>query len=113
MEETRILLKNLGKINPVSSADYVAAGGYKGLRKAVANPEAIVDIIKDSGLRGRGGAGFPTGLKWSFTKGTPSDQKYIICNADEGEPGTNKTFKLIIPIYFSNAIFIYQDKVIK
>jgi len=90
MEETRILLKNLGKINPVSSADYVAAGGYKGLRKAVANPEAIVDIIKDSGLRGRGGAGFPTGLKWSFTKGTPSDQKYIICNADEGEPGTNK-----------------------
>ncbi|MDR3240279.1 MAG: SLBB domain-containing protein [Clostridiales bacterium] len=91
MNETRIVLRNVGKINPRSIDDYVGFGGYSILKKAIEmGPDAIIDIIKRSGLRGRGGAGFPTGLKWEFTKNAASDVKYIVCNADEGEPGTNK-----------------------
>ena len=90
MEETRIVLHKAGEISPVSARQYVAIGGYECLRKALQEPDGIVDTIKASGLRGRGGAGFPTGLKLSFTEGTSADQKYIVCNADEGEPGTNK-----------------------
>lgn len=90
MKETRILLAQAGEITPTSAKEYGAVGGYQGLKKALAAPDKIVDIIKASGLRGRGGAGFPAGLKLSFTANTPADQKYIVCNADEGEPGTNK-----------------------
>lgn len=90
MKETRILLANAGEISPISAKEYAAVGGYQGLRKALAAPEKVVDLVKASGLRGRGGAGFPTGLKLSFTANTPAEQKYIVCNADEGEPGTNK-----------------------
>jgi NADH:ubiquinone oxidoreductase subunit F (NADH-binding) len=90
VEETRVVLHKAGEIQPTSSREYEAAGGYAGLRKALADPDQIVDMIKASGLRGRGGAGFPTGLKMSFTKGASADKKYVVCNADEGEPGTNK-----------------------
>ena len=90
MQETRRLLELAGRIDPVSAAEYEAAGGYTGLRKALASPETICEVMKASGLRGRGGAGFPVGIKWITTRDAVSDQKYVICNADEGEPGTNK-----------------------
>jgi len=87
--QERIVLRNCGSIDPESIEDYVAAGGYAGLKKALLDlsPDAIIQEIKDSGLRGRGGAGFPTGLKWSFCAGYEADQKYVVCNADEGDPG--------------------------
>ena len=91
MEETNVILRNIGRINPASAEEYMQAGGYEGLKKALTmEPEAIIQILKDAKLRGRGGAGFPTGLKWSFVANTPADQKYVVCNADEGEPATNK-----------------------
>jgi len=87
--QERIVLRNCGNIDPESIEDYEAAGGYQGLRKSLLDmtPGEIIQEIKDSGLRGRGGGGFPTGLKWSFTAGYDSDKKYVICNADEGDPG--------------------------
>jgi len=87
--QTRIVLRNCGTIDPESIEEYAAAGGYRGMRKALfeMTPQEIIQEIKDSGLRGRGGAGFPTGLKWSFTAGNDSDVKYVVCNADEGDPG--------------------------
>jgi NADH:ubiquinone oxidoreductase subunit F (NADH-binding) len=91
MEETRVLLRNVGKINAESAAEYRSVGGYEGLKKAVSmDPQAIIDMVSASGLRGRGGAGFPTGFKWTTTLKVEAEQKYIVCNADEGEPGTNK-----------------------
>ena len=91
MQETRLVLRNVGKIDPLAATEYAAAGGYEGLKKALSMPQDdIIALIKASGLRGRGGAGFPAGLKWQFTKGAAGEQKYIVCNADEGEPGTNK-----------------------
>ena len=87
--QERIVLRNCGTIDPESIEDYEAAGGYTGARKALAEmePEEIIEVIKDSGLRGRGGAGFPTGLKWSFAAANEGDQKFVVCNADEGDPG--------------------------
>ncbi len=87
-----ILLDNVGRIDPMSLDDYLARGGYEALKKAVTamNPEEVIEAVKTSGLRGRGGAGFPTGLKWSFTRPLPDTPKYVIMNADEGEPGTFK-----------------------
>jgi NADH-quinone oxidoreductase subunit F len=86
-----VLLANVDKIDPLSLDDYLAQGGYESLKKALGmTPEEVVNVVKDSGLRGRGGAGFPTGLKWSFTRPLTNTPKYIICNADEGEPGTIK-----------------------
>ncbi len=87
--QTRIVLRNCGTINPESIEEYETAGGYQGTRKALLEmtPEQIVEEMKASGLRGRGGAGFPTGLKWSFAAGYEADQKYVVCNADEGDPG--------------------------
>ncbi|MDI6853670.1 MAG: NADH-quinone oxidoreductase subunit NuoF [Deltaproteobacteria bacterium] len=86
------LLRNVDQIDPMSLDDYVSRGGYEGLKKAVTSmtDEEVVEVVKESGLRGRGGAGFPTGLKWSFTRPSPVFPKYIVCNADEGEPGTIK-----------------------
>jgi NADH-quinone oxidoreductase subunit F len=87
----RIILDNIGRIDPESIEEYIATGGYEALGKALAmKPEEVIKIVKDSMLKGRGGAGFPTGLKWSFVAGAKGDQKYVICNADEGEPGTFK-----------------------
>ncbi|MBR5381173.1 MAG: SLBB domain-containing protein [Oscillospiraceae bacterium] len=91
MEEVKVLTKNCGKIDPESAEEYLAAGGYTGLKKALTmSGQEIIDLLKAAGLRGRGGAGFPTYRKIQFTYDTQSDVKYVVCNADEGEPGTNK-----------------------
>lgn len=88
-QQVRVALRNVGLINPEAIEEYIARDGYAALAKAVTEmtPEQIVQILKDSGLRGRGGAGFPTGLKWELTMKAQGDQKYVICNADEGDPG--------------------------
>ncbi|MCK5848766.1 MAG: NADH-quinone oxidoreductase subunit NuoF [Caldisericia bacterium] len=90
--QKRIILKNVGQINPESIHEYIAADGYMALEKALSEmtPESVIEEMKTSELRGRGGAGFPTGLKWQFTRPNPGPTKYVICNADEGEPGTFK-----------------------
>lgn len=86
--QVRIILRNCGIIDPQNINHYIANGGYSGLAKAFTmTPEAVIEEIKKSGLRGRGGAGFPTGLKWEFCRKSPGKTKYIICNADEGDPG--------------------------
>ncbi len=87
--QKRIVLKNCGIIDPISIEEYIANGGYKSYLNVLKKetPENICDIVEASGLRGRGGGGFPTGKKWKFTLNTDSDQKYLICNADEGDPG--------------------------
>lgn len=91
-EQPRIVLRNCGIINPENIDEYIAEGGYEAIAKALHNmtPEDVVNEVKASGLMGRGGAGFPTGLKWEFAIKTPGDEKFVICNADEGEPGTFK-----------------------
>lgn len=91
-KQQRIVLRNAGVINPEIIEEYIARGGYEALGKCVTTmkPEEVIEVVKASGLRGRGGAGFPTGVKWGFTLKAEADQKYIVCNADEGEPGTNK-----------------------
>jgi len=88
-KQHRIVLANCGRINPESIKEYIAVGGYEACGKALTEmtPEEVIAEVKKSGLRGRGGAGFPTGLKWEFTRQTPGDKKYVICNADEGDPG--------------------------
>ena len=91
MEEMHVLLRNRGKIIPTDAKSYMSVGGYVALKKALSMEGAeIIQVLKDAGLRGRGGAGFPTYLKLQFAYSTQSDEKYIVCNADEGEPGTNK-----------------------
>jgi len=84
-----VVLKNRGLINPEDIDEYIARDGYMAAAKALLEmtPEEIIEEIKKSGLRGRGGAGFPTGVKWEFTRNAPGDVKYVICNADEGDPG--------------------------
>lgn len=90
-EELRIVLRNYGKIDPLKIDDYIAQGGYKALEKArTMDPKALIEEVKKSNLRGRGGAGFNCGQKWSFAYQAPGDEKYVVCNADEGEPGTYK-----------------------
>jgi NADH-quinone oxidoreductase subunit F len=88
-KQQRIILRNCGRINPERIEDYIKVGGYQSLRKALLDmtPEQVIDEVKRSGLRGRGGAGFSTGQKWEFCYKAPGDQKYMICNADEGDPG--------------------------
>lgn len=87
--QKRIVLRNCGLINPEDIREYLAVGGYQALGKALTEmtPEQVIDEIKRSGLRGRGGAGFSTGQKWQFARSYRSDEKFIICNADEGDPG--------------------------
>ena len=88
-KQKRIALKNCGVINPEDIAEYIAFDGYQALEKVLTKMtrQEVIDIIKDSGLRGRGGAGFPTGQKWELTKKSEGNQKYVVCNADEGDPG--------------------------
>jgi len=87
--QQRITFARAGWIDPLSLADYRATGGYKGLEHALKiTPQAIVDAVKESGLRGRGGAAFPSGIKWQTVLDTPAAQKYVVCNADEGDSGT-------------------------
>ena len=78
-----------GKIDPYSIDDYLSHEGYAALADVLAgdDPDAVIELITESKLRGRGGAGFPTGVKWKFASQSKSDEKYIICNADEGDPG--------------------------
>jgi formate dehydrogenase iron-sulfur subunit len=88
-EQERLTFARCGIVDPLSLDDYIANGGYRGLQHALTlKPQAIVDTVQASGLRGRGGAGFPTGIKWKTVLGAQSDQKYICCNADEGDSGT-------------------------
>jgi NADH:ubiquinone oxidoreductase subunit F (NADH-binding) len=88
-KEVRIVLRNCGKIDPENIEDYIAEDGYQALAKVLTEmtPEEVIDTVLKSGLRGRGGAGFPTGKKWQFTRQAPGEIKYVVCNADEGDPG--------------------------
>ena len=87
--QKRVALRNCGLINPENIDEYIAMDGYAALGKVLTEmtPAEVIQVVKDSGLRGRGGGGFPTGLKWSFTAANNADQKYVVCNADEGDPG--------------------------
>jgi formate dehydrogenase iron-sulfur subunit len=87
-KQTRLTFARCGIVDPRSLDDYKAHDGYKGLARALANPAGIVEEVTQSGLRGRGGAGFPTGIKWKTVADTKAEQKYIVCNADEGDSGT-------------------------
>ena len=88
-QQMRIALHNCGYINPEKLEDYIANDGYVTLGKCITEltPDEVIEEVKISGLRGRGGAGFPTGVKWEATRKSQSDQKYVVCNADEGDPG--------------------------
>ncbi|MBN2463665.1 MAG: NADH-quinone oxidoreductase subunit NuoF [Dehalococcoidia bacterium] len=87
-KQQRVILRNCGHINPEKIDHYIARDGYRALRKILlVTPEEVIEEIKKSGLRGRGGAGFPTGRKWDFCRNSQGDTKYVICNADEGDPG--------------------------
>ena len=88
-KQKRIALKNCGVIDPENIDEYIAFDGYKALEKVLFNmtPDEVIEVVSNSGLRGRGGAGFPTGKKWALTKQAKGSQKYIVCNADEGDPG--------------------------
>ena len=88
-KQQRIALKNCGSIDPENIDDYLAVDGYKALEKVLKEmtQDEVIEEITKSGLRGRGGAGFPTGKKWAFAKAAEGKQKYVVCNADEGDPG--------------------------
>ncbi len=88
-KQVRVALRNCGFINPENVEEYIGNDGYSALGKCLEEytPEQTIQIVKDSGLRGRGGGGFPTGLKWEITRKVQDDQKYVVCNADEGDPG--------------------------
>ncbi len=91
MPEKRVVLKNCEVIDPGDITTYLGQDGFKALTRALAlAPEAVIAEVKASGLRGRGGAGFPCGLKWEMVRKAPGDEKFVICNADEGEVGTFK-----------------------
>jgi len=97
--QVRRILRNCGFIDPTNIDHYIANYGYSGLRKALSmSPEAVIEEIKESGLRGRGGAGFPTWQKWQFCRNAPGDKKYLICNGSEGDPGS-----------FSNKLIFESD----
>ena len=89
IKQQRVVLRNCGVINPEDINDYIAVGGYKAIEKVLKEmkPEDVIEEIKISGLRGRGGAGFPTWFKWNAAKASPGNEKYMVCNADEGDPG--------------------------
>ena len=87
-KQNRLVTSRLGRTNPENIEDYIATGGYAGLEKALTmERQAVIDEMKKSGLRGRGGGGFRTGMKWQFVHDAVGDKKFIVCNADEGDPG--------------------------
>ncbi len=97
--QVRIVLKNCGFIDPETINHYIANGGYQGIRNALErSPDEVIEVVTKAGIRGRGGAGFPTGKKWRFCRDVKSDVKYLICNADEGDPGA-----------FMNRLLIESD----
>ena len=88
-EQMKIVLRNCGQIDPTRMEDYLARDGYLAIARVLSSlkPDEVIEAVQRSGLRGRGGAGFPTGTKWKFARSAKGDVKYIICNADEGDPG--------------------------
>ncbi|OEU48883.1 MAG: NADH dehydrogenase, partial [Desulfobacterales bacterium S3730MH5] len=88
-KQARVVLRHCGHVDPTSIEDYIRVGGYQAMATGISklSPEEVIDCIKESGLRGRGGAGFPAGLKWESSRNAPGEEKYIICNGDEGDPG--------------------------
>lgn len=88
-KQIRIVLRNCGEIDPENIEDYIGVGGYLGLKKVLLEmtPEQVINEMQKAGLRGRGGAGYPTWMKWKFARGVEADEKYVICNGDEGDPG--------------------------
>ncbi|NJD92182.1 MAG: NADH-quinone oxidoreductase subunit F, partial [Geobacter sp.] len=88
-QQMRVVMTGCGQIDPDSLEAYLEEDGFKAIEKCVKSmkPAEVIDEVKKSGLRGRGGGGFPTGMKWSFCAASPGDKKYLICNADEGDPG--------------------------
>ena len=88
-KQFKVVLSDCGSIDPEDTDAYIAVGGYEALRKVLATmkPQDVIETIKSSGLRGRGGAGFPTAMKWDIAMKQTSPRKYLICNADEGDPG--------------------------
>jgi NADH:ubiquinone oxidoreductase subunit F (NADH-binding)/(2Fe-2S) ferredoxin len=96
-KEIRVILENIGKVDPRNIEDYIATEGYSALAKVLTEmtPEEVIQTILDSKLRGRGGAGFPTGLKWKFARQAPGTPKYMVCNADEGDPGAFMNRKVL------------------
>ena len=98
LEETLVLFRNIRTPGYDGTLDsYRKAGGYQSLPKALAmQPEEVIALVKEAGLRGRGGAGFPTGLKWSFMAKNTGKPSYLVCNADESEPGTCKDRELML-----------------
>ena len=104
-KQHRVALKNCGVINPENIDEYIGADGYQALGKVLTEmkPEEVIQIIKDSGLRGRGGGGFPTGVKWGFAAANQADQKYVCCNADEGDPGAFMDF-------FCSNVVVYRHR---
>lgn len=108
-EELKIISENFGKLDPLSINEYIAKGGFDALKKSLhTSAEKIVEEIALSGLRGRGGAGFPTGLKWKYTANAAGTIKYAVCNADEGEPGTFKDKRImeLDPFSFLEGLII-------
>ena len=108
--QKRVALRNAGEIEPANLDQYIARGGFEGLDKALSKmtPQEVVDEVKGSGLRGRGGAAFPTGVKWSFLSGNPSPVKYILCNCEEGDPGAfnDKTILDTDPLTLIEGVII-------
>ncbi|NLC14247.1 MAG: NADH-quinone oxidoreductase subunit F, partial [Chloroflexi bacterium] len=96
-KEVRVILENIGKIDPRNIEDYIATDGYAALAKVLTEmtPEDVIQTILDSKLRGRGGAGFPTGLKWKFARQAQGSPKFMVCNADEGDPGAFMNRKVL------------------
>ena len=90
--EQRIVLERAGRIDPDNIEEFITSNGYEALGKVLSEmkPEGVIDVIEKSGLQGRGGAGFPTGRKWRFVRAAKGKKKYVVCNADESEPGTFK-----------------------
>lgn len=88
-KEVRVVLENVGRIDPNNIEDYIAFDGYAAMAKVLTEmtPEEVLDVLKRSGLRGRGGAGFPTWLKWTFARQAVGEKKFLVCNGDEGDPG--------------------------
>ena len=88
-KQIRIALRNCGVINPENINEYISRDGYMALASVLESmdPDEVIQVIKESGIRGRGGAGFPTGIKWELAAHQESEQKYVVCNADEGDPG--------------------------
>ena len=106
-KQKRVVLRNCGIINPENIDDYLAVDGYKAIEKVLTSmkPEEVIEEIKISGLRGRGGAGFPTWFKWNAAKQSPGKEKYLVCNADEGDPELSWTDP------YSKATLIHSSKV--